>query len=122
MSTSCWSIHGCIKICNFFTELPVPVITVTDSGTPSAGENYTLTCNVSIITGVVDGTVVSVAWLDSSGNLVQSSSSTLVNTLYFEPLVLSHGGQYTCNSSITIPMTSTVRSNLEVRNVIVQST
>ena len=89
---------------------------ISDGGL-TAGDNYTVTCNVSVIPGLVEDVVVTVVWTNSQGNLLQSNA----NTLQFEPLLSSDGGQYTCNASVAVPAISVVRRNVEAHNVIVQS-
>ena len=105
----------------FSTEL-LHNVTTMDFGVPTSGETYNLTC-------IVESNVPStVQWLYSSnGTAVTNGSnitvgtqrttgSTTTLTLSFNPLRISHGGQYTCQSRIDRPP-STVTAT---RNVTVQ--
>ena len=93
-----------------------------DSGLPTSGGTYNLTC---IVEANVPPTVL---WLYSSdGTTVTNGSgitvgtqrttgSTTILTLSFNPLHTSRGGQYTCQSTTDTPP-STVNMT---RNVTVQ--
>ena len=111
----------------FYLELPIPAITITSRGDPIAGENYTLICTVTVIDGLTDDVILDTSWTDNAGDPAQLDSAYTVSgvnttlTLNFNPLLSSHGGQYTCNASVTITATSTVRRNLEPHNIIIQS-
>lgn len=108
------------------SDLPIPAINIIRDGNSVAGENYTLICTVTVVDGLADDVVFAVSWADSNGDPVQSDSMQRdgVNTtliLEFDPLLSSHGGQYTCNASITVPAISTVRRNSEPHDIIIQS-
>ena len=105
----------------FSTEL-LHNVTITSSGAPISGGTYNLTCTVEA------NVQPTVQWLYSSnGTAVTNGSnitvgterttgSTTILTLSFNPLSTSHGGQYTCQSTIDSPA-STV---FATRNVTVQ--
>lgn len=104
----------------------MPVLTVNSVGNLIAGENYTLTCTATVVEGLTDDALVATSWIDSTGdpvqsNVVQISDVNTTATLEFEPLLLSHGGRYICNVSITISAISTVRRNSEPYDIITQS-
>lgn len=110
----------------FLSELPIPVITISSSGNLIAGENYTLSCTVTVIDGLVDDALVTTSWTDREGNLLQSDSVQIASvnttlTLDFFPLVLLHGGQYTCNASVTIPAITSTKRNSEPYDITIQS-
>ena len=77
------------------------------SNSSSAGDKYTLICNVTA------EFTHSVKWLDSTNNTVNDPDITMVtvpngvNTtsllLHFDPLKTSHAGTYTCVSTISEP-------------------
>ncbi len=77
-----------------------------------------------MIEGLVDDAVFTTSWTDNTGDPVQSAvayyNSSTISTLEFDPLFSSHGGQYMCNASITIPAISTVKRSSEPHNVIIQ--
>ena len=80
---------------------------ISDGGaTPTAGGSYSLTCSVN------GATANSYQWSKDGAVL----SGETAATLFFSPLRLSNGGQYTCEASGT-PFT-VVRQN---RSVIVES-
>ena len=54
-------------------------------------------------------------------SVMEMSEVNTTVTLKFEPLLLSHGGHYTCNASITIPATSTAKQNSEPYDLTVPS-
>ena len=100
-------------------------------GTPSAGESYTLTCTVEVVERLV--VTPDVEWLDPDNNVVatggditvgspETSGTTTTLTLTFNPLLTSHGGEYTCRANITIEKISIIDlSNTDSIDVIVQS-
>ena len=105
---------------------------VTSKGDPIAGSTYTLVCQVSVVEGlVVDPDVV---WLDSNGTAVSGvnitvggpsiEGSVVTRNLTFSPLHTSHGGDYTCRSSISvssISVSSISLSSSNLTHIIVQS-
>ena len=80
-------------------------ITVTKSGTPIAGEMYSLVCTVEVspgspnVTWMFDGKVVSTVGTVTVGS-PETSGTTTVLTVTFGPLYTSHGGEYTCQSVV----------------------
>lgn len=110
----------------FHSDLPVPAISISTEDDLTAGENGTLTCTATVIEGLTDDAQIATSWLDSKGEMVKSSVVEIFEvhamaTLKFEPLLLSHGGRYSCNASITIPATSTVKQNSKSYDLIVKS-
>ena len=94
------------------------LVSITAGGNPTLGQPYTLTCNVSVASGVT-GTP-SVQWVGpgSSAPIVTGGdftvSSTSPYTLIINPLRQSHAGQYTCQA--------TVGSDTETASVMVDIT
>ena len=66
-------------------DLPVAV-TITSSGTPVAGQSFTLTCQATTTLASP-----SYQWFDDGGNLVGN-----VSTLTLNPLLESNTGEYSC--------------------------
>ena len=108
-----------------FPGLVAPVVMVTSKGDPTAGNTYTLVCQVSVVEGlVVDPDVV---WLDSSGRTVSGlditvggpsiEGSVVTRNLTFSPLHTSHRGNYTCQATISVFSISLSSSNL-TRNTV----
>ena len=93
---------------------------ITETGMPSVGETYTLTCNVSIEPGVSGTTRVE--WLgpgvDMEGVTVGDTvpgEMAFTKRLTFSPLMYSedHVGQYTCRASIL----GQVKENFQIVHV-----
>ncbi len=106
--------------------MPVPVIFVTGEESLTVGENYTLSCRVSVIEGLTDDALLAISWTDSGGDVIQSdlmlpSGVNTTSTLVLYPLLLSSGGEYICHASITISSISLVKRNSEPYNVVIQS-
>ena len=93
-----------------------------DSGVPISGETYNLTCTVE------SNVPPTIQWLYSStgsrvtndGNITvetqTATGSTTTLTLSFSPLHTSHGGLYTCQSTIDSPASTVIAT----RNMTVQ--
>ena len=87
----------------FFTYTPVSVsVTIIPSGSPTAGETYSLECSAT-----VSGSsgVPSYQWLvgppDNRQPLNNDSSITVnSNMVQFSTLRTSHGGMYTCQVTV----------------------
>ena len=99
------------------SSVSAQLVTITATGSPSAGQIYTLTCVGSLVGNT--SIIPVVTWSNStgvvpSGNVVTVSSGNLT----FNLLRTSNGGQYTCLSTLSSPLNSTAVS---VMNIIVQS-
>ena len=85
---------------SFPAALPQQTVTISHaSGSPTAGQPYSLTCSVEAVPHlVVDHGIV---WTRQDGRPIEPSS---VNNpqLYFDPLMTSNGSQYTCRAFATI--------------------
>ena len=85
-------------------KLDVPfctvLVSITAGGNPTLGQQYTLTCNVNLASGVT-GTPT-VQWMGpvpiTGGDFTVSSTSPY--TLTINPLRQSHAGQYTCQATV----------------------
>ena len=107
------------------TALPAPQVTITPSGSSTAGSPYTLTCTVMVVNGLV--VVPQVMWLmngksviggNGTSGMVTGNTTTL--TLQFNPLYTSDGGQYSCITNVSIPIISITTTNTSVMDIIVQ--
>ena len=112
------------------TALPAPQVTITPSGSSTAGSPYTLTCTVMVVNGLV--VVPQVMWLKNGTSVVGGngisvttgmvSANTTTLTLQFNPLRTSNGGKYSCIANVSIPMISiTSLYNTSVSSLTVQS-
>ena len=84
------------------TAPPTPMLSVsiTPSGTNTAGASYSLVCSV-IVAGSTD--TPTIAWLDPMDSQVPSevvSTTGSMSTLTFNPLSTSHAGTYTCRATL----------------------
>ena len=107
------------------TALPAPQVTITQSGSSTAGSPYTLICTVMVVNGLV--VFPQVMWLKNGTSVVGGSvtfgmvtANTTTLTLQFNPLYTSDGGQYSCITNISIPVISITTTNTSVMNIIVQ--
>ena len=86
-------------------NLVAPSVAVAGSGSATVGSSYTLTCTVTLPTGVA-GTP-DVQWEgpglsgDTTGT-VTGSGGTYTSELSLDPLSPSHGGDYTCTATYTV--------------------
>ena len=96
------------------TALPAPQVTITPSGSSTAGSPYTLTCTVMVVNGLV--VVPQVMWLKNGASVVVGNNVSLAqlmvfgNTsnrdLLFKPLHTSDGGHYSCIANVSLPVIS----------------
>ena len=91
------------------TSEATPTITgvsITASGTATAGESYSLECTVTV-TGSDDQPTIT--WLmGPMSNEITSGAGTTsgMSTLTFNPLSASHAGTYTCRATLGSAMDS----------------
>ena len=74
---------------------PVTVLIIDDETTPTAGQNYTLTCSV---TGAENlNSTITYQWTKNDGTVIH----TISNTLFFSTLRISNAGHYICKINIS---------------------
>ena len=86
--------------------LDITDVSITTSGTATAGENYSLECTVTV-TGSTDQPTIT--WLmGPMDNMITSGVMTAgsMSTLTFNPLAASHAGTYTCRATLGSAMDS----------------
>ena len=82
-------------------------MTISESGTAVAGDTLSLTCTVDV------SLPPAVQWIHPNSSVITNSSNISVGppvtagnitnlTLTFNPLLTSHGGQYTCQSEVDV--------------------
>ena len=69
-------------------------VSISPSGTATAGERYSLDCFVTV-TGSTDQPTIT--WLNLVGSQITSTTGSL-STITFIPLAISHAGTYTCRA------------------------
>ena len=101
----------------------VEIAIVTDE-TAIAGQDYTINCTVNLPDGIT--APLQLQWQDSSGPITAgegisvyelSSTESVISTLEFHPLRLSHGGHFICEATIissTPPFTLTKVATLDI--------
>ena len=104
--------------------LPPPTVTITSTPSPTAGQTHTLNCFATTEDYVVS--VPALDWVSIDGDNIENdqiNGTTLANrSLTFDPLRTSHGGCYTCQARIDIPLAGiSNRSNSAAEDVRVQS-
>ena len=93
----------------FLSAVPdPPVIEIWSSGSSTAGEVYSLTCDVSLRQYLRQNPVIE--WVGPDGNAIDnttlrdvsltSSSPSTTMTLLFNPLLTSHSGTYWCRATL----------------------
>ena len=111
-----------------FLDLTDPVVTVTTHTTRTAGDELQLSCTVTTVENLVASSLVTVLWSGGSvgSNEVTESTTTIsgvtsMRTLIFNPLLTSHGAEYTCHAMIIIPSINVTVTSNGSTNVTVQS-
>ena len=113
-------------------ELPQPTLTISTPGptSPTAGQIYSITCFATTVDFIAS--VPKLKWLSSSitnnsqhditVNEQVNRTVSVSRSLTFNPLKTSHGGRYTCQVRIDIPLADiSDRSNNHTVDVTVQS-
>ena len=102
----------------YYPPPPVPaqVVNITTSGSPVAGQNYSLTCTGAFVWNT--SIIATTTWKNATGGIPGGIGITVSRgTLTFNPLRTSHGGQYICMSTLSNPYNSTATG---MKNIIVQ--
>ena len=82
------------------TALPAPVVSISPaSGSPTAGQTYSLTCSVQVVAHLV--VEPSIEWTRQDGTVLNASSGHSLQ-LNFNPLMPSNITNYTCLASVEI--------------------
>ena len=89
-----------------------------DSGVPTAGQPYSLTCSVETVPGLVVNS--SIQWTSQDGSLLNTSSGSSLE-LSFNPLRTSNGSMYTCHASVHITDIDVFVSGEKSREIAVMS-
>ena len=107
---------------------PNPVtVTITTSGFATAGQEYTLQCEVSAIPGLANTPIAT--WLHHNGSPVSSGGSITItpytpsssSALTFTTLTTFHAGVYTCEGRVESTALYSPRAVRETQIITVQS-
>ena len=116
-----------------FAAILQPTVNIMMDGTPTAGETFTLLCRVILPDGLA--TEPQIAWLSPQGNILISEGELTVGNQFvlgnpsrvttymvqFSPLLTSHGGTYTCRTTVSSPFGTILQTVTRTQNVSVQS-
>ena len=110
-------------------EFNISPVAVQDNGTlltmGTAGEQFQLICTVTTVENLVESALVTVQWsggsVGSDGVTEDNTTNSGVSTLTFNPLLTSHGAQYTCQAMINIPSINVIVTSSGSTNVMVRS-
>ena len=84
--------------CSPLSVLPAPNVTISFSGSSTAGENYSIKCSANVVPGLV---IEPLMEIDFSNSTLAAGNSLVEHT--FSLLKTSDGGEYTCTATINIP-------------------
>ena len=102
-----------------------PDVSITVTGSNIAGIMYTLTCEISVVTGVPN-----IIWMYNDTKVMEESGITLTLEengidsrliLQFSPFEYDHGGVYTCSANLTVEEFMFYGFNEDSQTVNVQS-
>ena len=80
----------------FLSIVPSVIVLISNNGTPTAGEDYQLTCDVLGAENLKP--TITYQWIKNSSSQIQVESNS--NTLSFTPLRLSDAANYVCTVTI----------------------
>ena len=91
---------------NNFIYLDDPDVSIIVTGSNTAGNMYTLTCEVSVAAGLPN-----ITWMYNNTKVIEESGITLTLEeigldsrliIQFSPLDYNHAGVYTCSANLTV--------------------
>ena len=113
VSLSLYKVSGLVQnsiniICVCYHVLVSLSVSITASGTNTAGETYSLVCSVTV-TGSTDQPTIT--WLDNGAQITSDASRTVsattgdgsngyYSTMTFNPLSVAHARTYTCRAIV----------------------
>ena len=104
-------------------EVAVFATTVSSNGSRDIGSNFSLTCQLETVPGLIGNSTLS--WQNSRGNIVEMSQYSGTNltdvTLNLNPLMFEDRGLYICIASFMSSVTNDMFSNSTEYNLTVQS-
>ena len=95
---------------NFSISDPTPALKIVPVGLPHTESTFSLICNVTTDEDLLSG--LSVDWFSDVNEVMntttrtvslQTGTSFITANLKFDPAVMEDEGNYTCNSTLTIP-------------------
>ena len=101
-------IHVIICVSLTCSDLPPPNVSISFSGDSSAGQQYTMNCSATAVSGLISNPDMKIVFPDST--VLTDMSATSVQYI-FSPLRTSDGGQYNCTATINIPQAGIANLN-----------
>ena len=92
------------------SEPPTPVLKIVIDGLPQTGATFSLLCNVTTDEDLLSG--LSVDWFIDGSKVMNTTTRTIslltgtsfiTATLTFDPASMEDEGNYTCNSTLSVP-------------------
>ena len=110
-----------------------PDVNIITSGVSIAGQIYSLLCRVTAPEGLTSEPQV--RWISPQGNTLSTGGELIVGnqpvignpsrlttySIQFSPLLTSHGGEYTCQATVSSPYQTVQQSTARTANLSVQS-
>ena len=102
------------------SDLPPPNVTISFSGSSTAGQSYSLNCLATVVPDLVTEPHVQLVFPNST--IAEGSSSVEQS---FSPLRTSDGGQYTCTATVNVPqagianLSNTIKETVNVQSELV---
>ena len=82
------------------SDLPAPNVSITFSGSSTAGLSHSISCTATVVPGLVALPTMMIVFPNST---VVLAHNTISVDYTFSPLRTSDGGHYTCTATINIP-------------------
>ena len=100
-------------LCSFVhSDLPAPNVSISFSGSSTAGLSHSISCTATVVPGLVALPTMMIVFPNSTVVLAHNTTSV---DYTFSPLRTSDGGHYTCTATINIPQAGI--TNLTALNV-----
>ena len=96
----------CLKVliiyfcCLVHSDLPAPSVSISFSGSSTAGLSHSISCTATVVPGLVALPTMMIVFPNSTVVLAHNTTSV---DYTFSPLRTSDGGHYTCTATINIP-------------------
>ena len=108
------------------SELPLPMVSISNNTIGIAGDELVLTCFVTTVYHLATNAQLTVMWREGRGEMTEGemaylNETTTVRNLTFSPLSTSHGAEYICQAIIKIPDINVTKAGSDRKDLLVQS-
>ena len=108
------------------SELPLPMVSISNNTIGIAGDELVLTCFVTTVYHLSTNAQLTVMWRGGRGEMTEGemtylNEATSVCNLTFSPLSTSHGAEYICQAIIKIPDINVTKDGSNKKDLFVQS-